>query len=112
MNCSCYRIQIQCVDAKEGNLRRRSAQPRDWSLLQIPNQMATDEPSGGAALLDAQFGLLMTEIAGIRNEVMLNSTQTTELVERCVRRGQKCNFRSKGNEKQHDFNEGIAACCA
>ena len=73
--------------------------------------MATDELSGGAALLDAQFGLLMTEIAGIRNEVMLNSTQTTELVERCVRRGQKYNFRSKGNEKQHDFNEGIAACC-
>ena len=32
VNCSCYRIQIQCVDAKEGNLRRRSAQPRCCKL--------------------------------------------------------------------------------
>ena len=32
VNCSCYKIQIQCVDAKEGNLRRRSAQPHCCKL--------------------------------------------------------------------------------
>lgn len=85
----------------------------------IPPSILDEPTPGNSSGLDAgQFGLLLTAIANskkevnqqldlFRREMSVSSHQVTEKLTRKLKMAKPVEFKRRGNEKQHQFNEAV-----